>query len=164
MKWIYHYKAQWLASGRNPVQTIYLRPVIFNEKGQKMVGKIVQLNLVALEHYLGTEDNPFDHAPVREIYEKHVCSQGYYIEEEPVPEGNDHHLAYATIYLGQQEFDEAELFEWADKFFILKGYLKTEYEKATANDFLELNPLMRLFSMENAKKFEGVFGKDWWKK
>jgi len=162
MKWLYYYKSEWFENGKNPVQTIYLRPTIYDEKGEQLVGKILQLSLVAMEYYFSIEKNPFDYEEALKIYDDIQSNQGYQILEREVED--DDFMGNVEIYLFQTYFDEKELFEWVNKYFVLKGYEISEFERASIDEFAELNSIMRLFSEKNVKKFEDKLGKEWWKK
>ena len=162
MKWLYHYEHPWHESGENPIQTIYLRPTVFDERDEQMVGKIVQVHLIAMEYFFSLEENPLNYDEALKIYHEIQGHQAYKIVERDIED--EDFMAHVEIYLLQTHFDERELFEWVNKYFAMNGLEVTEFERASGDAFLELNPIMRLFSEKNAKKFEAQLGKNWWKR
>ena len=161
MKWIYILEEEWDREAR-PVQCIYLRPTQIAEDGDMMVGKMVKVLIIATDFYFELEDNPLDSDEFKQIYFEELNHKDYHIVEREVT--HDYELNNIDIFLKQSLFDEKEMMSWVDKVLLLKGYEKTSIEKATMNEFMELHPIMQLFSLENAKKFEDKFGKEWWKK
>ena len=167
MKWIYELHAPWVIAPDNagqPAQTAYIRPTIINEKGQTMVGNIVEVMVIAADFYFGNPNDRLDDEEGNRIYFEELTNKDYYILEREVNQEEHYRMAYAEVYLKQEGFTQEEFFDWIKSFFSIKGYPLEELEEAKNNEFLDMNPIMRMFSEENARKFEDQFGKDWWKK
>lgn len=162
MNWIYHYKREWINEGSSPVQSLFLRPVKLSEDGQKMVGKIVDLDVVAIEYFMKEEfkdiqkDNSFG-----EIYFKELATKDYHFVETDVSE-SDLYLLRAIIYVKDEELTPESLFEWVKAYFSIKGVLFDKFEETSFDDFVDTNPLFRMMT-EGAKKMESEWGKEWWK-
>ena len=68
------------------------------------------------------------------------------------------------VYLKKEGFTPDEFFEWVRSVFSIKGYPIEELEEGKSEDFLDMHPIMRLFTDESIRKSEEQFGKGWWKK
>jgi len=137
---------------------------VLNEEGEEMVGNIFKLTIIAMEFYSTLEENPIEEdEELSRIYHEELRTKDYHILDRELSEGEDHLLSNTEIYLKQASFSREEAFEWIDKLFVIKGFPKSEMEEGSINDFLELNPIMRLFSLDNVKKFEDELGEEWWK-
>ena len=92
-------------------------------------------------------------------------SKEYYIDEwELAEEDKDIYLNRADIYV-QKPFDLQNLLHWVKIYFTVKGYPCNELDETDFESFaFEINPVLRVFSMDNVKRFEDKFGSEWWKK
>jgi hypothetical protein len=52
---------------------------------------------------------------------------------------------------------------WLDTCLAIWGFEKSGFEEVDRMSFAETDPLLQMFSLENAKKFEDKLGKEWWK-
>jgi hypothetical protein len=93
-----------------------------------------------------------------------LANKEYYIND---PEVNDD---YKRNYLSQpimyviHKFDLEDLFNWIRIYFDFKGYPCDSFEEAGFENFaFDVNPVLRIFSMDNVKKFEMQLGTEWWK-
>ncbi|MGB3778200.1 MAG: hypothetical protein WA960_07560 [Tunicatimonas sp.] len=167
MKWIYTLHAPWTdeqkTAGR-PVQTAYLRPTIVNEAGEPMVGNIVEVMVVGLEYYYKDPQNLLDSDEAKRIYFEELANQDYYLLHRDVSQEDHYRMAMVDVYLKKETFTPDEFWEWIHSVLKIKGYPLDELVEGKQEDFLDMNPLLRMFSEENARKFEDKFGKDWWKK
>ena len=167
MKWIYLLHAPWVGEetpAGQPVQTAYLRPTIINEAGEPMVGHIVEVMVIALEYYFRDPQNMIDDDEARQIYFEELAHQDYHLLHREVTPEEHYRMALTDVYLKKEGFTPEEFFEWVRSVFSIKGYPLDELVEGKQEEFLDMNPLLRMFSEENARKFEDKFGKDWWKK
>ena len=167
MKWIYMLRAPWVLSSENagqPAQTVYLRPIMTNEEGETMVGNITEVMVIAAEFYFGHAEDMLDDDDGQRIYFEELANKDYYILEREVNQEEHYRMAYAEIYLKKEGFDKEEFFEWVRSFFSIKGYPCDELEEGRNEEFLDMDPFLRMFTLENVKKYEDKFGKEWWKK
>ena len=167
MKWIYILHAPWIEEQTGtgqPAQTAYLRPTIFNEQGEKMVGNIVEIMVIGLEFYFGDPKEMLDSEEARQIYFEELASKEYYVLHREVNQEEHYRMAMVDVYLKKEGFTQEEFFEWVRSVFSIKGYPLEELEEGKEEDFLDMNPLMRMFTDENIKKSEKLFGKKWWEK
>ncbi|MGB3851775.1 MAG: hypothetical protein WA958_17535 [Tunicatimonas sp.] len=166
MEWIYILEAPWgdepKKAGR-PVQTAYLRPRMVNEAGETMVGNIVEVMVVGLEYYYRDPQNLLDSDEAKRIYFKELANQDYYLLHRDVNQEDHYRMSMVDVYLKKETFTPDEFWEWIHSVFKIKGYPLEKLVKGKQEDFLDMNPLLRMFSVENARKFEDKFGKDWWK-
>ena len=164
--WVYEFNKDWPNEDQErAVEKILIRPTYKNEEGEPLVGKILEFTFYALEYFNNLENNPIkEHEELLDIYYNKLNNDNYYILDREIEDDDDYFIVRTDVYLKDISFTKKEVFEWVDKLFILKGLEKPELTEADAEHFMDLNPIMQLFSLKNVKKFEGQFGKDWWKK
>lgn len=163
---LYHFQHRWFPNGKNPLQSVFLRPAqSLGADGGRMVGKIIEIHVCALDYYfdLPKADNPFADDEGNDIYFNRLGNNNYYIkDEENIPDSH-HLIAHAEIYLKTNFFDQQEFWEWVKTYFVLRGFEWTDLEKGTLTDFPETNTILQMFSVENVQMMEDKLGKDWWK-
>ena len=167
MKWIYTLHAPWIeeqTSTGQPAQTAYLRPTIFNEQGEKMVGNIVEIMVIGLEFYFGNPQDMLDDDEARQIYFEELANKEYHVLHRDVNQEEHYRMAMVDVYLKKEGFTKEEFFDWVRSVFSINGYPLDELEEGSPEDFLDMNPLMRMFTDENIKKSEKLFGDKWWEK
>lgn len=162
MKWIYHFKKKWLDTTSSPLQSVYVRPTITDEEGNKLVGKIVDLNVIAAEYFMKDE---FKHVQretgIDEIYYNQLHTKDYYIQEEEDDE-SDLYLLTATIYIKDFAVTPDSMLDWAKVYFNIHGITYSEFAETDFNDFIDTNSLFSSIS-EAARNMESKWGKEWWK-
>ena len=161
MNWIFYYKKEWLNKDSSPLQSIYLRPVRYDDE-KKLVGKIVDLDIIALEYFIKEEfqallkDDGLD-----KIYLEQLAEKDYYIKEEVEDGALFSHKA--TIYLKDEIITPSSLFEWVEVYFKIQGIPYSAFEATDYTDFVDTNPFYSLLT-EGARKSENKWGKEWWKR
>jgi hypothetical protein len=164
MNWLYHCKKPWRANGTTPAQQLLLRGFVQTDQENELeVTNIVELNLLALDFYFQLPDNPLADPKYQRIYFEELDKKDYFLEEYPIDERQDYMLKRAVLYLRQADFDLSGLLDWARTCLSIWGLPHDEFEEADMMSFSELDPILRMFSLENAKKFEDKLGKEWWK-
>jgi len=165
MHWLYHIKHPWQSNG-NPAQEIYVRAVDPETSGEeeRLASKIIQIYVFALDFYfLQAKENPLDNEKGNYIYATELSKKDFYIEDMEVQEEADYLLRKAVIYLKTDRFDEEELLSWIRTYLSIEGFPFGSFEQEDFGTFSEMNPLLRIFSLENVRKFEDKLGKEWWK-
>lgn len=165
MKWLYHWNKEWSDDAHKVVQVIHLRPTMTNEEGVEMVGKIFKLTLIAEGFYHALkEKNPTNnYEGLAKVFNEALQSEKHHIIDRKLQATDTYLLSNTEVYLKQPNFGKAIVFEWVDHLFAVKNYTYSELEERTLDDFVELNPIMKMFSPEQAKQLEAKFGKEWWK-
>jgi hypothetical protein len=165
MHWLYHLTKTQPSEGA-VAQEVYLRAVKpgMEQAEERQVSQIIQLYVFAMDFYFSLADNPLDTEEGRHIYEHELSEKNYFIQSIDLEPQHDHLMQSASLYLKTDRFDEQELREWLKVYLAVSGYECTDFEETDLGSFPEMNPILSLFSLENVKKFEDKFGKDWWKK
>jgi hypothetical protein len=168
MKWIYHpARADYMKDGEyNDVAMVYLRPVWIEDK-QELTSGVVVLRIISINYVdqmiangkFSDEEINFLN-PIREK----VRHQDYFIEETQLEEDEHNHiLNKADIYVAEN-FDRQKMLMWLHLFLTIQGYPFTNFEESDYQKFAnDVNPILRIFSLDNVKKFESEFGAEWWK-
>ena len=165
MKWIYTLHAPWSDNQKKagrPVQTAYLRPRMVNEVGETLVGNIIEIMVVGLEYYYKDPQNMLDSDEAKRIYFEELANQDYYLLHRDVNQEEHYRMAMVDVYLKKETFSPDEFWEWVRSVFKIKGYPLEELLEGKPDEFLDMHPLLRLFSEETARKYEDRLGKDWW--
>jgi hypothetical protein len=141
---------------------MYVRPTINDEEGNKLVGNIIDLSVIAAEYFMKDE---FKHVQretgIDEIYFNQLNTKDYYIQEEDTDE-SDLYLQAATIYIKDFSVTPASMLDWTKVYFNILGIPYSEFTETDFNDFADTNPLYTSIT-EAARKMEGKWGKEWWK-
>ncbi len=162
MKWIYYFKKKWLDTDSSPLQSVYLRPVIHDEEGNRLVGKIIDLSVIATEHFMKDEFKRVrEESGLDKIYFEELAVRDFYIQEEEEDQ-SDVYLRMATLYIKDSAVTPNSLLDWAKVYFNIHGIPYSEFEETDFNDFVDTNPLYNMVT-EGARKMEGKWGKEWWK-
>jgi hypothetical protein len=169
MKWIYHIQssAQWQDDGKAGIQAILLRPV-WMEDGKEYTSGIVDLLITSIKHIKASlETKDFDKEEkeyLNSIFEK-ITNKPYLIEEQELDSDDKNiYLNKDDIYV-QERFAFEELLHWVKIYFAIKGYPCAAFQETDFDNFaFDVNPILRVFSVDNAKRFEDKFGPEWWKK
>jgi hypothetical protein len=162
MKWIYYFKKKWLDADSSPLQSVYVRPTMPDEEGNPLVGKIIDLNVIATEYFMQDEFKRVrEESGLDEIYFNKLDARDYYIQEEENTQP-DLYLLAATIYLKAGAVTPAGMLEWVKVYLDVHGFPHSEFRETDFNDFVDTNPLYNMIT-EGARKMEGKWGKEWWK-
>ncbi|MGB0931247.1 MAG: hypothetical protein ACPGVB_10750 [Chitinophagales bacterium] len=166
MHWIYHTQQKWQAEEEVAVaQKVFLRAVGEETEEGKMVSDIIEMNVFGMDYYFGLENNPLAEPKYQQIYFEELDKKDYYLEEMEMSEGEQTYMMNRTaLYLKKRWFSKMELLEWVKTYLSILGLPCTGFEEEDMMAFYELNPLLQMFSLENAKRFEGKLGKEWWKR
>lgn len=168
MMWVYYCQnGEELKNGENSiVELVYLRPV-WIEDNQEYTSGVIEIRIVAVDFIEKlTENNEFSKDETQfliPIGEK-VKEKGYYIDERP-PEDDEkkHFLNKADIYV-PESFGLTTLLHWIKLYLMIQGYPITGFKETDYDKFAnDINFILRVFSIDNAKKFEPDFGPEWWK-
>ena len=163
MKWLYHFKKKWLDSNSSPLQGVYLRPIKLDEDKNELLGKIIDLNVIAVEFFINDNfKNVQEEVGLKEIYFNELQDKDYFIHEEK----DDHDELYmdtATVYIKDSLVTPHSMLEWVKVFFNIKGLPFSEIQETHYQDFADTNPIARILS-EGAKEMEDKLGKEWWKR
>jgi len=168
MKWVYYCKNEdKLKSGDNSiVELVYMRPV-WIENNQEYTSGVIELRIVAVDFIETLSDKgEFSNDEIeflKPIGEK-VKEKGYYIDENPPDDDEKRHfLNKADIYVAES-FNLTKLHQWMKLYLMIQGYPFSAFEATNYDKFAnDVNFILRVFSIDNAKKFEPDFGPEWWK-
>jgi len=162
MKWLYCFKKKWLDTTSSPLQSVYVRPTMNDEEGNKLVGKFIDLNVISAEYFMKDE---FKHVQketgIDEIYFNQLNTKDYYIQEEEIDQ-SDLYLQIATIYIKDAAVTPGSMIDWTKVYFNIHGIPHSEFTETDFNDFVDTNPLYTMIT-EGARKMESKWGKEWWK-
>jgi len=82
MKWIYHYREKWLTENQSPIQCLYLRPTELDEDGEKLVGKVIEFDIIALEYFMKEEfKEKEENKELVKIYLEELTEKKYYLKQ-----------------------------------------------------------------------------------
>ncbi len=163
MKWIYYFKKKWLNTDSSPLQAVYVRPTMTDEEGNKLVGKIIDLNVIAIEYFMKDEFKQIrEEGGLDKIYYKELDARDFYIQEEENEE-SDLYLQVATLYIKDSAVTPGSMLEWIKVYFNVHGITYSEFQETDFNDFIDTNSLYTTI-VEGARKMESKWGKEWWKK
>jgi hypothetical protein len=160
MIWLYYTKA-WPAE-KVAAQQVYLRAVSGETEEELMVSNMIEANIFAMDFYFALEENPLADEKHQKIYYERLPKKQYYIEEVATPE--DYVMKRFTMFLKTDAFSKDEMLDWLKVYLAIQGFEWTAWQESDLSAFYELNPILRLFSLDNVQKFEDELGKDWWKK
>lgn len=163
MKWIYHYREKWQTENKSPIQSLYLRPTEVDEDGEKLVGKVIEFDIIALEYFMKEvfrekEEN----SELVRIYFEELNSKDYYLKQTDMSY-DETYLLKAEMYVKDEMLNPTSIIEWIKVFFQIKEIPFSSFEETDYNDFADTNTLLNFFT-QGAKDMEGKFGKEWWKK
>ena len=168
MKWVYNIPNAntWREDRTTGIQKILLRPV-WVEKDLEYTSGIVELRVTALQFIdelinlkkLDDEEISFFNNIRTEIADK-----PYYIDEQKLEnDEKEYYLNRADLYI-LQNCNLAKLLQWIKIYLAIQGYPCSVIEETDFDKFaMDVNPILRIFSLDNAKKFETQFGVEWWK-
>lgn len=169
MKWVYHIGKMGdnLKEGSYiGVSLVYLRPV-WVEDGKEYTSGVIELRITSMNYMdqlitnekFSEEEVKFLN-PIREKVEE----SGYQIDENTLKKDEQkHYLNKADIFVAEN-FNLQMLLKWVELYLTIQGYPFSELEETDYGKFAnEVNPLLRIFSIDNVKKFEPEFGPEWWK-
>lgn len=163
MKWIYCFKKRWLDTESSPLQAVYVRPVTHDEEGNTLVGKIIDLNVIAVEYFMQDQFKEVQkESGLDEIYYNELDAKEYCIREEDTNH-SELYLHTATIYLKDTAVTPVSMLKWIKVYLDIKGIPYSEFDETDFTDFADTNPFMNLLA-EGARKMESKWGKEWWKK
>ncbi len=162
MKWIYSFKKKWLDTDNSPLQSVFLRPTTIDIEGNKLVGKIIDISIVATEYFMKDYFKDIQREiGLDEIYFNELNTRDYYIKEEK-NEQSDLYLHFATIYIKDHSVTSSSMLDWTKVYFNIMGISYSEFRETDFNDFVDTTPLYILIT-EGARKMESKWGKEWWK-
>ena len=163
MKWIYYFKKKWLDTDHSPLQAVYVRPTMPDEEGNQLVGKIIDLNVIATEYFMRDEFKSVrGETGLDEIYFTKLDARDYYILEEAENPQPDLFLQAATLYIKDAAVTPDSMLAWIKVYLDVHGFPHSELQETDFNDFVDTNPLYTMLT-EGARKMEGLWGKEWWK-
>jgi hypothetical protein len=166
MNWIYHIRNErWFEDKTSAIQNLYLRPRIVDDNNELLTGKIIDFSLMALKPLFERNiEEVINDEECQRIYHTELTQKSYCIQEDSIPESEkSYYLNWATIYI-VDSFDRNQMLNWVRIYFAIKGYPCENLEQGTFENFAaDTDPFMRMFSIENVKKYEPKFGKEWWK-
>ncbi len=168
MKWLYNIqnKKVWQKDGTTGIQAILLRPV-WKEEDNTYTSAIVDLKVTSTKYLMRSlaqkEFDEKEKAFINKIIQK-TSIKDYYIDESDL--ANDEKSIYlnrAEIYV-HENFNIKQLLNWVKIYFAINGYPCDEFEETEFETFaFDVNPILRIFSVDNVKRFEDKFGHEWWK-
>lgn len=162
MKWIYCFKKKWLDTDSSPLQSVYVRPTTNDNEGNKLVGKIIDISIIATEYFMKDDfKNIQRESGLDEIYFNELNTRDFYIQEEDNDQ-SDLYLHIATIYIKDFSVTPSSMLDWTKVYFNIHGIAYSEFRETDFNDFVDTNPLYLLIS-EGAREMESKWGKEWWK-
>ena len=162
MKWIYCFKKRWLDTDSSPLQSMYVRPTMNDEEGNKLVGKIIDLSVIAAEYFMKDDFKDVQRETgIDEIYFNQLNTRDYYIQEEDTDDSELYLLA-ATIYIKDFSVTPGSMLDWVKVYLDIHGIPHSEFTETDFNDFVDINPLYTSIT-EAARKMESKWGKEWWK-
>ena len=162
MKWIYYFKKKWLDTDSSPLQSVYVRPITNDNEGNKWVGKIVDISIIATEYFMKDDFKTLQlESGLAQIYFNELNTTDFYIQEEDNDQ-SDLYLHIATIYIKDSSVTASSMVDWTKVYFNILGIPFSEFRETDLNDFVDTNPLYRLIS-DGARKMESKWGKEWWK-
>jgi hypothetical protein len=163
MEWIYYFKERWLDTDSSPLQSVYVRPVMYDEEGDKLVGKIIDLNVISAEHFMKDQFKQIrEEIGLDRIYFNELDTRDFYIQEEETDQ-SDLYLQIATIYIKDSAVTPGSMLDWIKVYFNIHGIPHSAFEETDFNDFVDTNPVYTMIT-EGARKMESKWGKEWWKK
>ncbi len=165
MNWIYNYREKWIdkAKTQSPVQSLYLRPMELDEDGEKMVGKVIEFDIIALEYFMQEKfRNKEENSVLTKIYLEELNTKDYYLKETEMID-DEIYMLKTEMYVKDEMLNPTTLFDWIKVYFQIKGIPFSSFEETDYNDFADTNTLLNFFA-KGAKDMEGTFGKEWWKK
>lgn len=162
MEWIYYFKKKWLDTDSSPLQSVYVRPTTIDEEGNKLVGKIIDLNVIAAEYFMQDNFKSIrEESGLDKIYFNELNTRDHYIQEEDV-DGSDLYLLAATIYIKDFSVTPGSVLDWTKVYLNVKGIPFSDFRETDFNDFVDTDPLYTLIT-DGARKMESKWGKEWWK-
>jgi len=164
MKWIYHARDGWFPNGETAYQNVYLRPRITDKKGEEYEGLIIDIEIISLGFFIEEKIFTKEEKPEYfELFNSELIEKDYFFKFIDVPEESSGlYLNWATLYL-TKVYDKELMVKWLKLYLAIMGYPCDEMVEGSYNDFADTNPIMQFFSLKNVKKFEDIFGKEWWK-
>lgn len=164
MKWIYYYKEKWQTENQSPIQSLYLRPIEFDEEGEKLVGKIIDFDIIALEYFMKKEEfrEKEENKELIKIYFEELNTKEYYLKETDLID-DETYLLQTEMYVKDEMLNPTNILEWVKVYFEATEIPFSSFEETDYNDFADTNTLLNFFA-KGAKDMEGKFGKEWWKK
>ena len=164
MLWLYHTQKKWQTDDTAPAQKVLFRAVGKETEDGRMVSDIIEMNVFAMDFYFNLEENPMKDDKYQRIYYKELEDKDYFFEEMSIRENEKEYMMHrVALYLKGEQFSKNELLEWMKTYTSIHGLECTNWEETDIMSFYETNPILSMFSMSNAKKFEDKLGKDWWK-
>ncbi len=163
MNWIYNFTKSWNREGNAPAQLLLLRAITQDEKGETVASNIIEMNIFAMDFFFELPSNPFDEPKYQQIYWDELTKKDFFLEELTIGAAETYLLKKVALYLKGNKFDKDELLFWVKTCLSIWGFSQAEFAEKDIMSFAETNPLLSIFSMENAKKMEDKLGKEWWK-
>ena len=116
MNWLYHFRSDTGRKDDLPLRSLYLRPYMNDEQGRQMVGKIIMLNLVAMQFFIKPENRhivadlpDFDEIMFTKLDGK---SSHHTVEHLPTDKPDEIYLRNATMYIDAENLSFDDVFEW----------------------------------------------------
>lgn len=163
MNWIFNCTKSWSREGYTPAQLLLLRAETQDQEGEVVVSNIIELNVFAMDFFFGLSTNPLNTPKYQHIYYEELTKKNFFLEETTIVETEPYLLKKVVLYLKYDKFDKQELLFWVQTCLSIWGFSQAEFVEKDMMAFAETNPLLSMFSMENAKKMESKLGKEWWK-
>ena len=159
MKWLYNIPntKTWKEDGTTGIQNILLRPV-WVENNAEYTSGIVDLRITALEYIHEAQKQktfePDEIAFFNDLNEKLLDKDYLVVEEELDTDDQRYYLNRVSLYV-QKPFNIEQLLNWVRLYFAINGYPCTEIEETDFDTFaFDVSPIMRVFSIDNVKRFE----------
>jgi aminopeptidase C len=159
MKWIYHVTKSWDAKGYAPAQQVLMRAIQEDAAGDLQASNIIELNVFAMEFYFNLAANPFKDSKYQKIFWEELEKKDYFLEELEISPQADFMFKRVALYLKCERFENSALQQWLVVCLQIWGFEQSAIEETSIMSFAETNPLLKLFSGDNAEKFEKLFGK-----
>lgn len=166
MKWIYYFEDKWAKRDQEHMSKIYFRPVMNDVEGNLMAGNMTILDVYAVEFVMNQKEKltEKERNHVFNIYFNHLNDKDYWFDVTRKPKGHEDYLhCGGSLYLKVEGFSPTDLVEWIKVFLQIEGYPVDNLEKATYNEFVDENPVMRMLT-NAAREGEKTLGKEWWNK
>ncbi len=162
MNWLYIARDKWFSDGTSPCQSVYLRPFYVDDSGEEYAGKIIDMEVVALEWLINKNAIKRENADyLFKIYENDMPQRDYKILFDEIEE-NAVYMNSGHLYI-RDVFDKNQLIKWLKIYLAVLGHPCDELQESDMWHFPETNAILSMFTEENLKKMEYRLGKEWWK-
>ena len=166
MEWVYSIQNNnvWDESGKAESQRILLRPVWY-EQGAKYTSGIVDLKIMSIRYlksiFFKLEEDK--RALLSEKIER-MGNKKYFIDELDIePDEREIYLNDAEMYV-QNSFNIGQMLNIVKVYLANSRHVCSSLEETDFENFaFDVNPILRMFRIKNAKKYEAELGVEWWK-